>query len=445
MNSGRGLGQRLWRVFILQASIISVAAILGVFAARFILGDVLIKRAMQDEADFFWEQHARAPGFARPMTHNLSGYLSGADPVPKAISAYGPGFHTLNHPGSDLFIVYVTEKFDRRLYLIFDGEHVGELAIFFGLFPLAGVLIVLYLSSWIAYRFSSRAVSPILKLAQNIAELDPSKDDISAIIKRALPQNPDQEIRILTDALLGLSARIEAFVLRERNFTRDTSHELRTPITVIKIAAEMLRTEGHLNEKEMASVERIGRSATDMEELIEALLLLARESESALSFDPVCVNDVVREECERASIVYSEKAIDIDIIAPEPLVILASDKVLSALIGNIIRNAWSYTDRGNVRIEVQDAILRVRDSGTGIPEQDIENVFKPFNRAGNKHRGGYGVGLTIVKMLSDRFHWPITIESELQKGTTISIDFSGSRKDGPSQNFHMGSTLYSQQ
>ena len=429
MANNRGLGQKLWRVFLLQAALISLAAILGVYAARFILGDVLIKQALRDEADFFWQQYAQNERFPRPRTHNLSGYLSSIDrDAPQVFEDLAPGFHEIQRPAFGFMMIYVTEKDGETLKLVFDGEHVGQLAVFFGLIPLAGVLIVLYLSSYIAYRVSTRAVSPILKLASNIQQLDPSRDDLAAVVRDSLPSDPDQEIAILSDALLGLSERLEAFVLRERNFTRDTSHELRTPITVIKMAVDMLTAESRLGEAELTAVHRIKRSATDMEELIEALLLLARESESALSADPVSVNDIVREECERARIVYPDKDIELHLRADETLIINASDKVLSVLIGNIVRNAWSYTDKGDISIEINGATLLIKDSGRGIPDSEVENVFKPFNRAGNKRRGGYGVGLTIVKMLTDRFDWPIAIDSQLNQGTAISIDFKKSVK-----------------
>ncbi len=427
MRERRGLDQRLWRVFLLQAGLISIAAILGVFAARFILGDVLIKQALRDEAKFYWRLYQDEPAFSRPQTYNLRGYVSGMDTdIPAEIIPLAPGFHRLPQADSGFYIIYITEQYGRTLYLVFDGKNVGELAIFFGLFPLAGVLIVLYLSSWIAYRFSSRAISPILQLAAEIEQVDPSREDVSAVIKHSLPREPDQELRILADALLKLSGRIDAFILRERNFTRDASHELRTPITVIKIAADMLLSETRLDESATASAKRIKRSATDMEELIEALLLLARESEGALSSDPVSINAIVAEECEQAAIVFQNKKIELEINTDAELIINGSEKVVSVLIGNIIRNAWSYTDEGKVSIHIDKARLTVADSGIGIPDGEMQNVFQPFNRAGNKQRGGHGVGLTIVKMLSDTFNWPIIINSELHKGTVIMIDFSHS-------------------
>jgi signal transduction histidine kinase len=139
--------------------------------------------------------------------------------------------------------------------------------------------------------------------------------------------------------------------------------------------------------------------------------------------EAVCVNDVVREEMERTEELLQGKPIQVSFESTEDLIIKASDKVVSVMIGNLIRNAYSYTDEGRVEIVIKDRSFSICDSGIGMSSDDIELMFKPFQRGQNRQRGGHGVGLTIVKMLSERFHWPIVIESEINKGTTVTINF----------------------
>lgn len=425
MRSGHGIGQRLWRAFLVQASIISLAALLGLVAARFILGDVLIRQAMEDEAGHFWSRRHENPGFPAPNTHNLTGYFlpGGRGDAPADLEGLAPGFHELDRAGSDYFLVYVTDQGRDRLLLVFDGQHVGELTIVFGLLPLAGVLIVLYLSSWLAYHFATRAVSPVIQLAHRLESLDPGATDLSRLIRDSLPPDSDQEVHTLGEALVRLSGRIEEFIVRERNFTRDASHELRSPITVIKLAADVQLADALLPEKARAAFARIKRSAADMEEMMEALLLLARESEHGLTLEPVCVNDVVHEELERAQPLLAGKHITLEVEEGGRLYTTASDKVLSVLIGNLIRNAFIYTDSGSVRVRISGTALTIEDSGAGIPEEKMQQLFTPFARGTNR-RGGHGVGLTIVKMLSDRFHWPLEIDSRLNVGTTVTVTFA---------------------
>jgi signal transduction histidine kinase len=425
-NNG-GINHRLWQAFLLQALMISVAALAGVFAARYVLGDILIKRALEDEAGHFWTRFDADADASRPSTYNLTGYLLPDDKesMPAKFAHMDVGFYELDDKDSDFYIVYGTAHMDKKLLLVFAGQQVAELALFFGMFPLAGLLIVIYLSIWLSYRFSSRAVSPIIKLSRDVESLDPGSADFATELKMVLSDytNTDHDVRTLSVALSRLSDQIEAFMLRERNFTRDASHELRSPITVIKIAADLLLTDGNLGSTSRRTVERIKTNASDMEELIQALLLLARESDNALSMDTVCVNDVVREEMERTQELLNGKRIQVSFQSSEDLTIKASDKVVSVMIGNLIRNAYSYTDEGRVQIVIEKNRLSICDSGIGMSNDDIELMYKPFHRGQNKKRGGYGVGLTIVKMLSERFHWPIVIESELNKGTTVIVSF----------------------
>ena len=423
MQSRIGLGYRLWKAFIVQALLISLTAILGVFAARYVLGDVLIQAALKSEAEHYWLFHSQNADFPRPNTYNLTAYLSGADTIPDEYAELDIGFHEFEKADSDLYVVYVTEQDDERLWLEFDGRQVSELATFFGLIPLAIVLVVIYLSSWLGYRFSRQAVSPVILLARRVAELEPRLLSGEELHARFVEEDMDQEVAVLANALEQFAGRIEHFVVRERNFTRDASHELRSPITVIKIASDVILQDQKLSEKSRRYVERIKRSAADMEELIEALLLLARESEDQLSIEPVVLNDLVEEEIERAQLIYGDKPIEVVKHEKARLVIEASDKVLSVLIGNIIRNAFSYTDQGRIEIAIQSDSITIKDSGVGMSEDEVKEVFKPFIRLDAKPRGGYGVGLTIVKMLTDRFHWQLSVDSKPNVGTEMKIRF----------------------
>jgi signal transduction histidine kinase len=408
MMTNRGITYRLWQAFIIQALLISIAALAGIFAARFVIGDILIKRALVDEATHFWTEFEKDAGFGRPNTHNLSGYLLPNDKsiLPEYLNDLAPGFHELGERESDFFVIHVSTAAEKQLLLVFNGQQVSELALFFGMLPLAVLLIIIYLSSWFAYRYSSRAVSPIIKLSKEFESLDPGSEDFTTDLKIVLSDysSSDFDVRTLSDALTRLADRIELFVMRERNFTRDASHELRSPITVIKIASDLLLNDEKLSDSSRKTVERIKNNAADMEELIHALLLLARESDHTLSMDPICVNDIVEEEMERAELLLAGKPVEVNFKGQEKLIVEASDKVLSVLIGNLIRNAYSYTDEGTVEIIISDSKLTIQDSGIGMLVEDVEKMFKPFQRGQTRQRGGYGVGLTIVKMLTDRFN-----------------------------------------
>lgn len=427
MKANRSLARRLTRALTVQAVLITLAAVLGIYLTTVLMEEVLIKQALRQEATYFWDNRAKDPQFHLPNTANLTGYLvSNKDhQLPAGLSDLEPGFHDLPSE-MDVSVAYVTVQNGERLLLLFDARQVGELATYFGLVPLTAVLVLLYLSMWAAYRVSHRMFSPVTWLARKVNELDPRAPDVTAFVPENLPGEADQEVRVLARAISEFAERLDAFVSRERNFTRDASHELRSPLTVIRIAAEMLLTEQELAPKAKSSVLRMLRAVQDMEELTEAFLILARESEQGLSQEPVCINDVVKEELDRTQLLIEDKPVEIHTNADCRLVTNGSDKVLSVLIGNLLRNAFNYTEAGQVRVSIQNGELCIEDSGIGIPEQQVEQVFQPFVRGSSTQRGGHGVGLTIVKRLSDRFNWPVQIDSEVNVGTRVVVRFPDS-------------------
>jgi signal transduction histidine kinase len=293
-------------------------------------------------------------------------------------------------------VVYVSDRGGQRLYLVFDRSGVGRLAAVFGLLPLAMVLLVLYLTTWLAFRASRRAFSPVIALARQVRELDPTAPDPAKLDPARLPREADDEVRELADALARYAQRLNEFVERERNFTRDASHELRSPLTVIQMATGLLDADEGLSDASRRSVARIARAARDMEELTSAFLLLARESQSGLLLEPTCVNDVLAEELERAQPLAEGKPVTSRLGATHRLHVDAPEKVLAVLLGNLLRNAFSYTDAGEVTVEVGAASVVIRDTGVGIAPGQIDAMYQPFVRGDAGRRGGHGVGDSLV-------------------------------------------------
>lgn len=441
MKTKGGIGRRLARAFLLPALAISVTAALGVWVAGFTIEETLIKRALKQEAGHFWAAKAEQPDLPAPNTANLTGYLAANDAdahFPTMLRGLEEGFHPLTS-SADLSVAYVTARGDDRLALVFDGERVRELSVFFGLVPLGLVLAVLYVSAWLAYRAARRAVSPVEWLAREVRRLDPADLNAGAFAVSRLPRGSEVEVVELADALTNLAQRVEAFAERERNFTRDASHELRSPLTVIRLAADMLLSEQELEHAARNSALRIKRAANDIEELTEAFFLLARESERGLAIGSVCINDIVVEEVQRARLLADERSLEIVLDAPYRLELEASAQVLSVIIGNLLRNAVTYTERGEIIARVGDSYVEIADSGVGIARDELPNVFQPFYRGSQpaKHPGpgdvcarpvtGQGVGLTIVKRLTDRFAWPVRIDSAPGAGTRVVVEFPDAR------------------
>lgn len=427
MQDSNGVNYRINRAFLLQGLLIAVATIFGVYLAKIVIEEILIKNAIQEEQAYFWQNYENNPKFPLPDTKNLSGFFDRSR-LPENIRNKTPdrlGYYEFGEDENRV-VLQVSSQDQQKLYLLYNRGQVDSLVLYYGLVPLLVALLVLYISIWLIYRYSRRMVSPFIKLARQINQLDLSQPDFSTLRPVAAEFDTDNEVQILTDATISLGERLLAYIGRERDFTRDASHELRSPLTVINIASDMLISEQDLPEAAEKSVIKIQRAAHDIEKLIEVFLLLAREDDQALTTDKVSINRVVEKELQRSQSLINGKDINIQVNAQHGLYLWGSEAVVSALIGNLIRNAILYTDEGGIDILITGHSLEIRDTGSGIAGEDLESMFDLFQRGSNSNASGYGIGLSIVKRLSDRFNWPVEVHSRAGEGTRFKVGFPDS-------------------
>ena len=428
MSERSGLRRKIWVAFILQAATISFAAVLGVYGASAVLKHVLIQRALQEEAEHYWKRVDRDPRAEVPDTYNMSSYLlpagASTQSLPAKLRTLAPGFHNLPraHGGS---LVLVEERKGQRLYLLFKQEQVDSLAFWFGMAPLALVLVVVYVIAWGTYRASRRVVSPVIWLANQVQRWDPNHPDIEAIRPENLPGDVSGETLTLANSLHEFGSRLGRFVERERLFTRDASHELRTPLTVIRVAGDMMAGDESLSPTSRRALARVQDAGRDMEALIEAFLILAREGDTGLPDEDFPVSDVVRDEVEKARTLLAGKDVELQLQEQADFDLHAPSRVLSVLFGNLLRNACHYTDRGLVRVQILPGRVVIADTGVGMSAEELARVFEPFQRGGDGKKEGQGIGLSIVRRLSERYGWPVSLESEPGHGTVATIRFPG--------------------
>ncbi|MDY0021232.1 sensor histidine kinase [Arenimonas caeni] len=427
MPHRKGLRRKIWTVFILQAAAISFAAVLGVYGASAVLKHVLIQTALQEEARHYWQRLHADPGADVPDTYNMTGYLvaaGGDNPrVPADIRGLPVGFHALPRAQGGSLVLVEEDRQGRRLYLLFKQEQVDSLAFWFGMAPLAIVLVVIYVIAWTTYRASKRAVSPVIWLASQVQRWDPKQPESAILKPENLPTDVEGETLVLAQSLHDFASRIESFVERERDFTRDASHELRTPLTVIRVAGDMMAADDKLSPMSRKALGRIQGAGRDMEALIEAFLILAREGDTGLPDDDFDVCDVVAEEVEKARMLLAGKPVQISCVRHGGFRLHAPARVLSVMVGNLLRNACHYTDEGRITVTVEPGQVSVADTGIGMDEAQLARVFEPFFRGGQHNKEGQGIGLSIVQRLSARYGWPVRLESRPGKGTTATISF----------------------
>ncbi|NNC99967.1 MAG: HAMP domain-containing histidine kinase [Gammaproteobacteria bacterium] len=420
--------RKLTRKGMVQSALVGLFAIIAIGLSSVAFEQFLMRKTLQQEAVFFWQSYRLDPQFTPPQTAYMSGYLSNgksSTELPGDIQQLGLGFHRI--PGQSLHsMVYTTEQDGNRLYLLFNAESIWFLALLFGILPsLMVIMLLIYFAAWWVYRESAKVLRPIIWLSNRLDRFDPTNPGLNISDLGSVPGDVDWEVEKLIASFSSYSERIKKLVLREQAFTRDASHEFRSPLTVIKLASDLLLTDPEIDTYTRKYGSRIKNAARVMEELIDAFLLLARETESKLQNEPVKVADIVESEVEIARTFKQDKQLDIEIVQDYPLELVTVPKVLSIVLGNLIRNSVMYTSEGKVTVRILEGSVIVTDTGIGMTEEKISKTFKPFPHGSENEiapRKG-GVGLTIVKRLADRFGWVVSIESEFGVGTSVTVNF----------------------
>lgn len=423
-----GIRAKLVRVFLLQVGIISLGILAGIYVTQSLIYGVVMREALNSEAEHYWRRVAEDPNHPLPDVYNLQGYMAvdgDFSAVPEAYRSLPPvGFSELELNGRRT-LVHVSERDGKRLFLVFEAAQVSELAFYFGIVPLAVVLVLIYGLSFAAYRMSQRAVSPIVRLADYLESYDFSANRRFDLDLDNLQAMADAEVASMIDAVGHFTERLNAFVERERVFTRDAGHELRTPVAVFKGSLELLEQNRDRPAHELKALRRMRRTVEDMESLLQTLLMLAREEEIATPGVDVDVNQVVAHELDLVRDTAEKAANQLELHEHATLTVRAPQKVVEIVLGNLIRNAVNYTREGLVQVTVDAHKVTVRDTGVGMTAPELENAFEPFYRA-DESRGvikGHGLGLAIVKRLVHQFGWSISVYSRPGEGTSVVVTF----------------------
>ncbi|MBW3550542.1 MAG: HAMP domain-containing histidine kinase [Proteobacteria bacterium] len=424
----QGLARKVRLAFITQALIGSVLISGGILLAGLVVREAVLSERMQREADDFWAGHRLDPRHPLPLTSSVTGYLDlpgapSAD-LPPQLRRLGPGLHSYRAQGR---MVYIDEdeRSDGRFYVTFTSALVDRAILYMGLVSLLLSLLATYLTTWRTYRLSQRLVAPVSWLANVVRQWDPRDPDVSTIAPGNLPEDSGSEVRRLARSLSGLADRVADFVQRERDFTRDASHELRTPLTVIRVATDLMLADPDVTARAQRSLSRIQRAGRDMEAVIDAFLILAREADVAMQSETFEVRSVVDQEIERVRPLLVGKPVELTLVDEGGPQLNAPPHVLNVMLGNLLANAARFTERGRIEVRIAARRIEVRDSGIGMTPEALAKVFNPFYRVDITREDAKGMGLSIVRRLGDRFGWPVTLESVAGEGTVATIRFDG--------------------
>jgi signal transduction histidine kinase len=213
-------------------------------------------------------------------------------------------------------------------------------------------------------------------------------------------------------------------VERDREFNADVSHELRSPLTVITGATELLLAQPDLEPKVRTRLLRIARAARQSADITTALLHMVR-AEQGIDKDSTAhnVGDIVNDVVHLYEPLVGTKPLRLEVIEEDRVSVIAPESVVAVTVGNLIGNAMRYTAKGEVRITIGSGRVTIDDTGPGIPEEELDHVFDRHYRGQNISGKGAGLGLAIVKRLCELYGWSIRFRNRETGGLRAELKF----------------------
>jgi len=333
------------------------------------------------------------------------------DSIPTSLRGLPPGVQDVTVDGVGLHVL--TGKDAAGDYVVVDHESdydKVELVVYslFGLAFLGFLVLSMFLGGFVARHF----VTPITTLA---AAVEDGTSDLPLLDSK-------DELGVLARAFAAHTRELRQVLERERCFTGDVSHELRTPLTVIMGAAEILMEQSVGQPAQYAPAQRIFRAAKEAGECVNVLLLLARSPE-LIELPALSIGTVAAGEVERYRHLVAGKPVTLSYAGGGDFTVHGSPELCATAIGNLIKNACLYTERGSVVVRLTRRSVVVEDTGPGLPEAvraTLANEMPPAAPAGS---GGTGLGLALVGRICEYLGATLTLESRADGGSLFEIDF----------------------
>ena len=346
-------------------------------------------------------------------------YGPGKDPIPPEILMAGKGLHDDIRMNGRVYAVLLQGDGPQARAVAVDAsgieqrEHdlardvaltVSALMILFGLAGAWGV---------------HRALRPLNKLVEGISTLDPSaRDELPGY-----PPGSTAELRTVADAVNAYARRNREFNGREQSFVHMASHELRTPVAVLRNELE-LATMAEEPSQIQTRLQRAQSVTQGLEEMLNVLLTLARDPQRLRKLnEPVDLGDIARRQIADHAMLLREKELAVQLIAPDIVTVDAPPQLAEIAIANLIRNATENSDRGEIRVEiVPGGVVRVHDPGHGMSPREISELYARIARGHGDTRSG--IGLQLLARICEHLGWDLRYTDSSEGGTTAELHFS---------------------
>ncbi|HEY6219485.1 MAG TPA: ATP-binding protein [Gemmatimonadaceae bacterium] len=281
-----------------------------------------------------------------------------------------------------------------------------------------------------SYYMAGRVFRPMHDLTEQLEAIT----DGRSLHRRLPPETENDELGRLTTTTNAMLSRLESSFAALRRFTADASHELKTPLAVLRADVERAMHPRTGKDEKLVALEEALQEVTRMSDLVDSLLTLARADEGRfeLAHEPVHIEPLVRDVFETATILGESNGLTITMPTVVDAVVLGERIRLRQLLLNLVTNAIKYTPRGG-RVEISSTMkgasevsIVVRDTGIGISATDLPHIFDRFWRADrarsrSSDRAGFGLGLAISQYIAQAHGGSLAVQSRLGRGSLFTV------------------------
>jgi len=284
------------------------------------------------------------------------------------------------------------------------------------------LLILGALGGWVLARRSLSPIGYIVSKARSI-----TSENLS---ERLHPRGTGDEMDDLIRTINEMIARLDNSFKRMAEFTADASHELKTPICAMRGEAEVLLSKGRKTEEYQEGLAHFIEQFDHLNQMINDLILLSKfdSTQVELKRVPLRLDLLIKDLCNVFQVLAEQNHIALEMGTIKEVTVIGDKMRLQQLFTNLIDNAIKYTLKGTIRVTVEKdedtTLVKIKDTGIGIPKEERENIFKRFYRVDksrSRETGGVGLGLSIADWIAHAHQGRIEVDSELNQGSTFTV------------------------
>ena len=422
MEFKQSLSRRIVIAFVLMTALVGGTFAIGIVETVHLVEERLISSELGGDLDRLLKMESIDEWRHRPEPTQLFHFSGGRGDfaLSEDLQNLPPGFSELfrdNHS----YYAYVHLVDGRRYVLMEDQSEFEEREQLLFAVVLVGFLLSLGLSGLLGWLLARKVIEPVVRLSGQVGHPD-------QLLERAPQLAPDyaeDEVGRLAasfDITLGLLRRA---LMRERLFTSDVSHELRTPLMVVASSCELLLESPELSARSRTQVQRIARACEEMRELVQTFLLLARSTADGVAAESQAgLREIADGLVEQWRPLIESKGLVFDYQPADGGQQTYNGPLLRSVLGNLIRNAWHYTEQGRIELRLGGSGFVVEDTGVGIPAAEREAMFQPFVRGGAARGEGLGLGLSLVQRICESQGWSVELADAVPRGCRFEVNLA---------------------